>query len=430
MTTQCTFQEPKDLKEILELLAQLNVTDVFKRKVAEKLLDDVQEYCNGPLDSFYQPSDTSSSGFLLDVFKNAQLIRGEIIESSQQSQYGNYNNGYIHAYHESCIKQYAEVLKKLLPKSYSALFFMYFMGSNTDHSGIGGGGWSDQRCDSTGGFKNVFYNWLTDDSTVKMEDLVTRGFSTRDLSSHNAQEVATAIAKILKHDSPGPLQKVLLYLLFSCEWDNSLLGHACVFLVKFCDGVMEDREGTKFKEYSGDLKTVCQELKSHLQPFIDGSVTYIQAVCKSNSDLYSQRWNPKAIPLYVAWLKDNLDSIIKSLNLMSSECKKWNQNIIRGAQTPGPFRFGFVFKGPWNNSTFSSEVPTLISKLTGSDPGSLVKLKECLGDFSSGSSAAAAAAGAAGGILSLGGAGAGAAYATNAFSLRDIITSLLSSFLK
>ncbi|KAK1935275.1 hypothetical protein X943_003841 [Babesia divergens] len=119
-----------------------------------------------------------------------------------------------------------------------------------------------------------------------------------------------------------------------------------------------------------ELKSVCSTVTSRLEPFTHGSSGLpLYAVCHQNGTLYSQLWNPEAIPLYVKWLKDNLDSIIESLNLMSSEASsKWDSGNLQTADTAGPFRFGFVFKdSSWtSSSTFKSHLPPKITSLTAS----------------------------------------------------------------
>ncbi|KAK1937986.1 secreted antigen 3 [Babesia divergens] len=310
------------------------------------------------------------------------------------------------------------------------------MGDKSLERTLKGGQWHDQKCDGSGGFKNTFYKWLTDDSlAVTMKGLIARGFSgvKSSLTSQTAETVAHNIKQSLGHDTPGDLQSVLLYLLFSCPWDNALLGHACLFLSTFCLKVQDDREN--FQKYFSssdfeELQRVCRALKSHLQPFTHASGLPLSAVCHSNSDLYSQLWNPEAIPLYVKWLQGNLKHIIESLQSMSSDCTQWDSGNLQTANTAGPFRFGFVFNGSsWTTGTLKSQLPSKISPLTGSGSGSLVKLKECLENFSTGNPGATAG-GVTTGVLGAGGLGFGAAYATNAFGIQNFISGLISSFLK
>ncbi|KAK1932171.1 secreted antigen 1 [Babesia divergens] len=304
------------------------------------------------------------------------------------------------------------------------------MGDKSLEETIQGGKWNSNKCDGKNGGGQIFYNWLTDDSHYgKMKGLIARGFASVSsrLTSQTAENVAQNIKESLGHDTPGDLQNVLVFLLFSCPWHDSLLGHACLFLSTFCLKVQDDQKN--FQKYFSssdfeDLQRVCRALKSHLQPFTHASGLPLYAVCQSNGTLYSALWNPDAIPLYVKWLKENLNGIIQSLQSMSSESSKWNSDKLQTADTAGPFRFGFVPKDKtWQDDMSHGKLPPKIKSLT----ASLEKLKKALEPSSS---TAATAGGVFTGILGTGGLGAGAAYATNAFGFQNFITSLLSSFLK
>ncbi|KAK1934392.1 secreted antigen 3 [Babesia divergens] len=481
------------------------------------------------------------------------------------------------------------------------------MGSNTDFSTLQGGQWHDQKVNDSGGSGTDLFNWLTKEKNLSRTltpGLIRRGFSTGNLAGSNTgQTVATQIKTIIKHDSAGPLQKVLLYLLFSCPWDDSLLGHACLFLHKFCSEVETDSgnafrgefeekysgkkydelkelcrtlksqldslvNGTqgglsavchqntnlfkdiwddgkfdkycdwlkrnlhhiiealqamsgesktwgpisfergatagpflygfvpkdnkwtdyvtkgnlpkaitsltaslkklladllfvfpwddaltghaicflykfcskvsqdserflqgKYKEHSEAFKEVCSALKSDLTPFINGS-SGLSAVCHGNTNLFDSLWDNGKFLTYCDWLKRNIYRIIASLVSMSLEPPGWSLSTIQSASSAGPFKYGFVFKDNEWNGNINSKLSPLISKLTESDSGSLQKLKTFLENPSTPSSAGATAGGVFTGLLGTGGLGFGAAYATNAFGLKDIITSLLSSFLK
>ncbi|KAK1935267.1 secreted antigen 1 [Babesia divergens] len=364
----CTsFPQPESLKDILELLHKIGESVQAKKNVGQKLLKDVETYCKDA-EKFYKDS-SSHSGFLSTVFTKAKEIRGSILQNSRTfEKYSSLDSG--HGKHNDCI---AEALKKCLPKAYAALYYLYFMGSQDLKSSIQGGKWDSgtNKCNASG---TMFNKWLTDDQyDVKMKGLISRGFSgvKSSLTSNTAENVAEQIKQSLGHESPGPLQNVLVFLLFVCPWHDSLLGHAICFLSTFCLKVQDDRENFQNYFSSSDFeafKSVCRALKSHLEPFTHASGLPLYAVCQSNGTLYSALWNPEAIPLYVKWLQGNLKHIIESLNLMSSEASsKWDSGNLQTADTAGPFRFGFVFNGSWtSSSTFKSKLPSKISPLTAS----------------------------------------------------------------
>ncbi|KAK1939083.1 secreted antigen 1 [Babesia divergens] len=232
------------------------------------------------------------------------------------------------------------------------------------------------------------------------------------------------------------LKKLLADLLFVFPWDDALTGHACLFLLKFCEEVGKDARGNLQGRLSEvqptisfeNLKRVCGQLKGKLQPFVNGT-SGLSAVCHQNQKLFESLWNEDKFGEYVKWLKTRLDSIIKSLQTMSKDSSQWTDSKLKNASSAGPSRFGFVFKDDsWGDQTFKSGLSTYTSPLTASDDhsGSLNELEKALEP----SSAGATAAGAAGGILGLGGAGAGAAYATNAFGFQNFISGLISGLLK
>ncbi|KAK1935290.1 secreted antigen 1 [Babesia divergens] len=422
--TDCNFQDPKNLKDILELLDKLYNASSLKDSVGQKLVQDVQKYFKDA-EKFYG----SRSGFLSDVFTKSSFIRITILDRS--GTYDKYNDltDRSHTGHEDCVKKISEALKKFLPRGYAALYYLYFMCSKTDFSGMHGGQWSNNNVKASG---QKLYQWLTDNRLVTPE-LIERGFVDRELdTSNDGSTVASTISQIIKHDTPGPLQSALSHLLLACPWHDSLLGHACLFLSTFCDQVKD--HGEKFQNYFSssdfeELQRVCSTVKENLQPFTHASGLPLSAVCHSNSDLYSGLWNPEAIPLYVKWLKENLDSIIESLTLMSGECTKWDSENLQTAKTAGPFLYGFVFKGSWSDGTFKSQLPSKISSLTNSGPGSLQSLQKSLEKFSTGNPAATAG-GVVTGLLGTGGLGAGAAYGLNLFGFKNLVTGLISGLLK
>ncbi|KAK1937249.1 hypothetical protein X943_000446 [Babesia divergens] len=135
------------------------------------------------------------------------------------------------------------------------------------------------------------------------------------------------------------------------------LAFALCFLYKFCEKVSAEGslEG-KLKDHSEGLKDVCQDLKFHLDPFVQGS-SNLSAVCKSNSHLYSQLWDPKHFDDYVKWLKENLKNIIGALQDMAQDCENWGISKVQDASTPGPFPYGFVFKS-WSDFSFKDGLST------------------------------------------------------------------------
>ncbi|KAK1937196.1 secreted antigen 3 [Babesia divergens] len=424
------FPQPGSLKDILELLAKLYKAESLKKSVGQKLLQDVQTYCKGS-DNFYK-SGSSSSEVLSGVLYGAYETRTYILETSEQTKYGTYNDlEDLHGTHEDCVPR---ALKKCLPQGYSALYYLYFMcysGLDT----IKGSQWTSETCDGSRSSDQNLKNWLTDQEGTSDSGHIKRGFSDMDLKNSMGLQVAPVIKQIISHDTPGPLQKALSYLLFSCDLDHALLGHACAFLIKFCSEV---KGGPKkdFKGYSEELKNVCQGLESQLRQISNGNEGYLWAVSQGTSNVYNDVFRDESLDAYCTWLRDNLERIIDSLKAMSSDAStNWTRDKIQTASTPGPFKYGFIFKDGWTDNDFS-QLTNTIEKLTNSGSNSLVKLNEILkkritseaiAGNTAESSSGAAAAGASVGVLSLGGAGVGAAYGFNLFGLKDIMSGVFGA---
>ncbi|KAK1935538.1 secreted antigen 1 [Babesia divergens] len=377
-----SFPEPQDLKDALELLEKLKDTVLAKKNVGQKLLKDVETYCK-ETDQFYKDSshESTSSSFLWSVFTTAQSIRRTILDMGRTS--GKYNNlDNDHGKHNDCI---AEALKTCLPKAYAALYYLYFMCSK-ELNGMQGGTWSGQNVKASGIFGTDLHNWLTDgqktfggESKPFTPGLIKRGFPPGQLhDSNKGQTVAGAIKHILYHDTPEAFQKVLAYLLFACPWHESLLGHACLFLHKFCSEVSTEGERLKgkFKGYSEELKNVCQGLQSSLTSFLNGSSqSHILAVSQGNSNVYTGVFKDDSLDAYCDWLRGNLKNIIGSLEKMSSDCKTWGTSMsFQMGFTAGPFKYGFVPKdSDWMNR-IDEKLQGPIQTLT----ASLRELQQCL----------------------------------------------------
>ncbi|KAK1937969.1 secreted antigen 1 [Babesia divergens] len=462
MSETCNFKEPGTLKEILEELDKLDGATSTRPKVYNHLKNSLQNFCgNKYLEAFYGSHGSGFAGSIQLLTKAGQKVCEEILQKASWTfeKYGTFDND--HGKHSNCAEKISEALKKCLPKAYAALYFLLFMGSQK-LNGMQGGHWSNNNVNGSRSSGTDLHLWLTD---VKGSGtgLVKRGFTHSDkhsFTNKKGSDVATAIKTIITHDSPAALQKVLCGLMFVCKWDDALTGHACLFLVKFCEKVNED-SGNAFREifqrkYTDQgydtFKRYCQQLKPNLDSLANGTTSKLSAVCQKNTGLFDNLWDPQHFDSYVSWLKDNLDHIIEALEKMSEESSAWNPSSLKEAYTAGPFKYGFVFTdGSWKDGNINEKLKSLIKSLTDQGSGSLIKLKECLKgpethgsqiqeshftshsqtqtDGTSGNSGAAAA-GASVGVLGIGGAGAGAAYGLNLFGFKNLVTGLISSFLK
>ncbi|KAK1934026.1 secreted antigen 3 [Babesia divergens] len=446
----CNFEfKQGSLKDILEELGKLYTTTSTRHKVFQQLRDGLKTYCGTAyLEAFYgsRGSGYGSGGSIQALTQAAEGICKAIINNPSWTFH--ITDPHVSHKGQDCAERIANALKECLPKTFAALFFLFFNVS-TECSGIGGGSWNSYSVKGSG---KDLYNWLTDQDG---SDDLPRKFSQEDLNTSNtgnnvAGELKKAVS-LTPSSTEGSLQNVLCGFLFVCSWDDALTGHACLFLHKFCDEVSGDSVNAfrvAFEEkYSGkkyeELKGECKTLKSQLDSLVNGT-SKLSAVCHGNTKLFDGIWDDKNFDKYCTWLKENLHYIIQSLEKMSEKCKQWSSPLsYEGGATAGPFLYGFVPKdSSWTSgSTSMSKLQGYISKLVNSDSGSLNSLLKCLkGDFSANSerlttestqsSSGATAAGGATAVLGIGGAGAGAAYGLNLFGFKNLVTGLISSFLK
>ncbi|KAK1936209.1 secreted antigen 3 [Babesia divergens] len=418
------FQQPTTLKDILDFLGRMDFLVSDKKHVFIKLLEELKAYCKNT-DKFCHDSGGLIGGSILLVCKYDQKIREALLKDVSGF------SGKTGQYAKLTIPEvYANAFKNHLPSLYSALYYLYFNVAKGCNK-IGGGEWNDKKVQNTA---DSLGQWLTKEHTSKpfTPGLVKRGFNERELhNTNNGQNVATEIQNVLSHDSAKNLQNVLCCLLFACDWHEALLGHGVLFVWDFCnhaDGLQDQFRKQYPQGNFGAFQSLCTSLKADLDPLVKGK--YLSAVCKNNINLYDDIFSNEYFDKYISWMENKLDSINSSLKKMSGECSQWNSQNLKNATSAGPFQYGFVFTDGWGNNNFS-QVTQIIDKLTDSSSGSLGKLKEFLKSptisATTESSPGAAAAGAAGGILSLGGAGFGAAYGFNLFGLKDIMSGVFGA---
>ncbi|KAK1938306.1 hypothetical protein X943_000037 [Babesia divergens] len=444
------FTEPKldTLKDILEELHKLKDSD-FKRTVFGHLKDGLRTYCAQTyLNAFYSDEGDHNYGGYIQAFTfDARNICLAIVERSSWDGHSNYTHGE----HPECVQKYAEAIKKCLPGLFVALFFLLFncdSGCRTIH----GGKWNNVKVNQN---HEKLGKWLTQDDSLT--DLITRGYKLGELNqSKTGQKVANELKKVVSLQpgrDAGSLQKVLCGLMFVCTWNPALTGHALLFLYHFCDKVTEYQVSNnlqgKLKKHSkvnaDTFYSVCFDLQAKLLPFVDKSDFCLTAVCHENSNLYSQLWDDEHFEDYVKWLEKKLTDIIGSLKKFSSNSSPWSAGTLEHFHTAVPFQYGFVFTDSWDGNWESvrGEIERYISPLTDESKGSLDELRKCLnGELLSyayqsshhsqtqpegNSSNSGAAAGASVGVLSLGGAGFGAAYGFNLFGLKDIMSGVFGA---
>ncbi|KAK1936824.1 hypothetical protein X943_002703, partial [Babesia divergens] len=293
---------PGTLKDILVLMALVNDASTSKsgRTVKHSVCYWYYEDAKmrfGDADKFYKLNEGDpewghgSGGYMWNVFEVAKEILEAIVKDYGEMKRGSKFSGHIE--HFGCV---TAALKNSMPRLYSALYYLYFMTSQ-DCSGIGGGKWNGLQFNQNG-----LQTFLTsqDENPNKGPPTSTfgilpGGFSDGELhGSNTGKDIADAISKIIKHDSPGDLQKVMCYILqlILVKWHDSLTGHAVLFLHELREkltgssGNFEKVFKERYSKGFGELKVLCEQLKEKLGQFVNDSNCCLKPVCHNNSSLY------------------------------------------------------------------------------------------------------------------------------------------------
>ncbi|KAK1937968.1 hypothetical protein X943_002984, partial [Babesia divergens] len=273
---ECTdFQfKHETLKEILEELGKLYTTTSTRHKVFEKLKTYLTTYCNETyLNDFYGKRDygsgVSSYGGSIQLLTYAGQKVSEAILKSPPSWTSQVQDTHVSHTGRDCAEKYFNALKKCLPKTFAALFFLFF-NCDSDCTSFGGGQWSGQNVNGQGSGSSGqnLYQWLTDSS-----DDLPGGFSGGELHDKNTgqslvEQLKNAVS--LKPDGyTGSLQNALCALMFVCEWEYALTGHAVLFVWDFCNHADRLRGQFTNKYPQGNFDTfmsLCTSLKADLDP--------------------------------------------------------------------------------------------------------------------------------------------------------------------
>ncbi|KAK1932186.1 secreted antigen 3, partial [Babesia divergens] len=376
--SDCNFQDPKNLKEILELLDKLNDARTTRHKVFEQLKNSLQNFCdNKYLDAFYRDrgSDYGFGGSIQLLTKAGENVSEAILQRPPWDEHLDRE----HAGHsgQDCALKIANAFKACLPKAFSALLFLFF-NCDSGMTKFGGGSWNTLKVNGSG--ENLG-RWLIGEDSES--DFIARGFSGGELhTSNKGQKVAEELENAVSLTNSASLQKVLCGFMFVCKWHKALLGHTCLFLSTFCSRVSGDSERFLQRKYADNnydtFKRYCQQLKPNLDSLANGTTSGLQAVCQQNQNLFKDIWKEDAFEKYCEWLSTNLGQIIESLQEMLKDSENWKSSSLTNASSAGPFKYGFVFKDKGWDGKINSKLKSLIEVLTGQGSGSLHELKKCL----------------------------------------------------
>lgn len=352
------------MKDMLDFLDKLYESKPIRNKVYESILRKVTRYCEYGKSFYVRHFDMFIDGHVHDVLENLHSIREKIVKTP--SNYGKYTDLKLS---EDGVEEYADSLIEYFPRLYSSIYFLYFNGSDLHCSGIKGGMWSKHKCNDVTDH-NYLGQWLTDkidkDSSAQ---LIKRGFTVEDLRDTTGQEVANTIWPAVSNYHGGSLQSALVSMIFLGPWHEAKTGHSLLFLNEFCLNVTNDRLKSHFNNKYGaerfeKFQDICYGLKRRLEAFANGTTMDMSPLCRYNGSFYSEVFKNDAFDAYIEWMETNIPHIKESMEKMFKEAASWKLTNLVNTTTAGPFKYGFVFKDGWDESTLVTKLADPTRELT------------------------------------------------------------------
>ncbi|KAK1443889.1 hypothetical protein BgAZ_207650 [Babesia gibsoni] len=384
----CNIPEPKSLKDILDLLGWLDKAE-HKNHVFNKIEEKTSEF----LKTDYIPESTIEKN-LQSVIDNVVKFRENLLKDKDN--FGIYSG---HTFSTNCTDNCANLLLKYLPTLHSELWFLLFQ-TGTEFSRRGGYGWSTDKFGSKHPTSNL-HKWLV--SNADGVSVIPKGFDNNVLKEEGlAAHIAPWTGIGLYQGNPLNYAQYGLFLIDGREFQPANLASFTLFLEEFCRKVNEDEAFRKrVSDYAfigTNIKTVCEKLLEEIKALTgekilalydkkslyedDGvdaeHVKSLNLDKKIKNNMYEGKLKVEAVPTYVDWLMKNLKDVMKAFKLLQKDYWQWDKETFDSRESPGPFKYGFIFKdGRWQDS-IGWELKNHVLKLTDStDPGSLLSLLRC-----------------------------------------------------
>ncbi|GIX63225.1 secreted antigen 1 [Babesia caballi] len=364
MTTCPSASAPKSLKDALDLLGALNNNSGgLKGLVGKELERRVSEYSN----------NIAVESHLKGVLDNLTKLRQQL--DNDFWTHGSYNE--VQNKSPNCL---AYTVTDCFPTLYCTLCYLNF---NVNGESQGGGVWACQQCNS-----GNLQNWLKGNKEIpsasgpsSQAKLWSGGFSGV-LKCSQASEFSSQLQNCVdsRHDKFPMLLSGILFLKPSVpELTSTFLVFVSAICIIVCNERQEEgreeesrkklhaafeKQYKSFSEYSS-FKSCCKTVKNNIETLIgkgpsgdDGALHIPQ----NSRMMYLQQLHSDKFPLYLTWLSQNLESFIKNLKQMHTDCTSWDSQKMSEGQVAGPFPYGFGF--PKIESWKTQAVKSSLQKLT------------------------------------------------------------------
>ncbi|GIX64192.1 secreted antigen 1 [Babesia caballi] len=416
--TNCTdVPPPNSLKEALDFAGALS-NQGLGNSVGKELEKRVSGYSD----------KIAVDNYFADTLNNLKELRQKL--DKQHSTYGLYTD--LESKSADCV---ADTVSDCFPMLYCTLFYLNF---NVNGSEKGGGGWASQPCNSG----NIF-NWLENGTSITSPCSPAKiwrgGFDSSGVKCSQGSAFSSQLSGCLGDQGGSKFEMLLSCILFLRPFLPELTSTFMVFVKEICIVVSgesqhedeeeeDDEEETgesrkalhtnleekykSFNEYSS-LKSCCASLKKNIGQLIgkgpsgdDGALH----IPRNSHTLFKEKLNSDKFSVYLQWVSQNLQYLIRNLIQMKEECTSWDPSDLSNGQAAGPFPYGFGFPKNWQSATVKSALSALTTDgSTDSLPALQSHVNKLIG--SSTSSSAGSAVGGVLGTAALG--GTAAALATN-----------------
>ncbi|GIX60755.1 ribosome binding protein [Babesia caballi] len=348
------IEPPQTLKDALEFLAALNANVQIKKQVGDQLNAKAGIYFKQ--DAFYNVNSITSN--FENVLQNSVSLRNNIL-AKDQSVYEKYGKIQGFAF---CNDVFFNRLCGFMSKLNASLCYLLF---NVDitFKGKGGGQWATSRCNDGGYFCEWLANHTGTPSNRFYDDkLLPGGYGKDELSSQTGNELTEALQSLVRHNSGGFLQKLLLHLLFLHDWYYSDVATVLAFIGAFCEEVTKT-DGIFRRELQSypKLNGVCGSMTKNISLITrnSASASLLVALYRESVENYGKLLKAVALDDYINELKTKLGVISNAITNVSLGCRSWNQTNFAAAAYSGPFPYGFMFGEAWKNGNWDSPKQTL-----------------------------------------------------------------------
>ncbi|GIX65656.1 secreted antigen 1 [Babesia caballi] len=367
----CRIKNPKTLKEALDLLGSLHKSSSSKQQVIQALQTKV-ETVMGQL---------KNGGGIATNFDTLCQMADELRTTiSSENHYFSFDNSST-----DCTDRLVKYVLKLLPNLYSTLYFLFFNINDTLWNTYGGGKWAYEDTNPVSSFE---YWLMATSKTGKDSDkkfcrnscvrFLPGGYDPYKFKVTDGYELYYSLSQLVNNDAGtgGALQYLLICLFPITPWYTSNTATAIAFFKHFfrnAASVPLNQEPEK----ETDLKAAWEKVSEAIKPFTpegnhEGHDHLLVALYEGSDRYYDDVFNPINHETHIRLLQKNLGNVITSLKTMARDCVSWSKQAIDHGSMAGPFPYGFMFGGAWDEAmehdweTTKKRLPEAISALASS----------------------------------------------------------------